>query len=42
MLQPLLLVLNMQKWSWAGRAAMLNLKVANKAVIKSTWKEQPC
>lgn len=37
-----LLVLNMQKWSWEGRPAMLNLKVANKAVIKSTWKEQAC
>lgn len=40
--QPRLLGLYMQKWSWEGRSAMLNLKVANKAVIKSTWKEQAC
>lgn len=36
------LVLNTQNWSWEGQAAMLTLKVANKALIKSTWKEQPC
>lgn len=36
------LVLNTQNWSWEGRPAMQTLKVANKALIKSTWKEQPC
>lgn len=37
-----LLVLNMQKWSWEGQPAVLNLKVVNKVVIKITWEEWPC
>lgn len=36
------LVLSRQNWSWEGQPAMLTLKVANKALIKSTWKEQLC